>query len=97
MKIETIFILLLVTALIFGISAGIIGDFKTYYPEKNVMNETNLNKFNYQTQLNNSLSDVSKNIQDIGKESSGWVKILGGISVLWSGIKFIFIFITCFY
>jgi len=87
MRLESIFVLVLVAGLFFGIVGGIIADFNNNYPEVNAMNGTNFNKYNYASDLNKTLNPIQENINTIGnKESSGWTKILESGSLLWNGV-----------
>jgi hypothetical protein len=83
MKLGAPFFILLIIAFAFASIALIVRDFRTNYPEAgNVSTENYENKYNYQRLINGSFLDISKNLENLQKEESGWKVFFQSLYIL---------------
>lgn len=83
MKISTFIQLFLVIAcfmIIFGLMSQ---EAKTYYPDAGINDSDWYGKYDYSGSINDSFSDTSVALKNLGDENKGWfVKILSGIAAI---------------
>jgi hypothetical protein len=83
MKIESVIVLVLVFSVITIAVGGIIGDMNNNY---NVNASVEFqNQYNFANQINESVSAISTDAQEAGKET-GWLSVLSGASAIWRGV-----------
>lgn len=83
MKVESFTILILMVGFLFISVNLIVGDFSTNYNVTTSL--TNSSKYSYYSQINNSISGLQQNIQEVG-DTTGWKQVLVGSSALWNGV-----------
>jgi len=83
MKLSTylqIFLVIAAFMFIFGLMAE---ESKANYPEADINDSAWAGKFDYSTEINNSVKPVQTALENIGDEEKGWfVKILSGIAAI---------------
>lgn len=82
MKADSIIILVLAFSLVTIAIGGIVSDMNNHYDSN--ASTSWANKYNFATQINQSVSDIQADAEAAGKET-GWLSVLSGASAIWRG------------
>jgi hypothetical protein len=83
MKISTFIMMFLVIAAFMFVAGLISQEAKTYYPESNIDDSAWAGKYDYSSQINDSITPLQESFKVIGDSEKGWwSKLTSGIAAI---------------
>lgn len=82
MRLQTIFILLLAVALIFGLIGITVRDFRQNYQTTEEVDTSYETAYSYSSTISGKLASLTSSLSQVGEEKLGWKNILSGLMAI---------------